>query len=202
LTLVDLSAPPLSKLRTVARDTPAARPRSVRVHPRTVRATQHCTDNQRLKYLENDLNLEAGKETLEGFTRAATRTAGTETPVVIHGKGGTVDELRKEVGRRFDALANGNTLHADPQKGLELNDLRNKYVSIPGAYDDATVKAMHGAADHVMDLMRANGGAVVTGQQYQTLRSRLNSAAMSAEGQKATALHDFVDVLDNGMEGR
>jgi hypothetical protein len=157
-------------------------------------------DNQRLKFLENDLNPEAGKETLEGFTRATTRTAGAETPVVIHGKGGTVDELRKEVGGRFDALATGNTLHADPQMGLELNDLRNKYMSIPGAYDDATVKALHGAADHVMDLMRANGGAVLTGEQYQTLRSRLNSAAMSAEGQKATALHDFVDVLDSGME--
>jgi hypothetical protein len=62
------------------------------------------------------------------------------------------------------------------------------------------VKALHGAADHVRDLFAGNGAPFLTGEQYQTLRSRLNSAAMSAEGQKATALHDFVDVLDNATE--
>lgn len=157
-------------------------------------------DSQGLKYLENNLNPDQVKDMQEGFTRAATRTAGIETPVLQHGAGGTVATLRKEVGSRFDALASGNTLHADAKMATELMDLRNEYTAVPGAYDDAAVKALHGAANHVSDLMKANGGAMLTGEQYQRLRSNLNKAAMSAEGQKATALHDFVDTLDNAME--
>jgi hypothetical protein len=128
-----------------------------------------ASDNARLKYLENDLNPEAAKEELEGYTRAATRAAGTETPVVIHGQGGTVDTLRREVGSRFDRLQANNTLHADVPLVQELYDLRNEYTRVPGAYPEATVRALNGAIDHSADLLR-NGGLRMTGEQYQRAR--------------------------------
>jgi hypothetical protein len=156
-------------------------------------------DSQGLKYAENALSPDQSKM-LEGFTRAATRAGGAETPVLQHGAGGTIDTLRNEVGGRFDALASGNTMHADPKMGMDLSRLHSQYTSVPGAYDDATVKALNGYAQHVTDLMRDNGGAMLTGEQYQRLRSHINTAAMGAEGDKSRALHDLVDVLDTGME--
>jgi hypothetical protein len=71
--------------------------------------------------------LAARKEELEGFTRAATRAAGAETPVVEHGAGGTVSTLRREVGSRFDRLQNANTLRVDPQLALDLLNTHDAY---------------------------------------------------------------------------
>jgi hypothetical protein len=42
-TVVALCEPPCSNFRTALAETPAARARSVMLHPRGVRATQHCT---------------------------------------------------------------------------------------------------------------------------------------------------------------
>jgi hypothetical protein len=167
-----------------------------------------------LRKAEGDANPQLYKTKLEAVTRAATRQVGNgrggtyETPIMSRETGNnTLDRMLSEVGDRFDALATRNTLHPDAQMGHELVDLHNTYTRIPGAYGDAAVNALHGAANHVRDLMAANGPSPVTnlhfltGEQYQRLRSSLNTAARTSnDAQHSAALHDFVSTLDNAME--
>lgn len=162
-------------------------------------------DSADLRYTESQLDPEAYKAKNEAVTRAATRAVpGFETPVIEHGAGGTVDRMLATTGQRFDDLSARNVLVPDHHMATDLMDLRQHYTTNPNLFDHGTVDALHAAADDVRDAMRTNGGGVaphLTGEQYQRIRSRINSAARSTESpQRAEALHAFVNVLDNGME--
>jgi hypothetical protein len=157
-------------------------------------------DNQGLKYLESQLNPDHAKEMLQGYTQAATRTAGQETPVLQHGAGGTVQTLRDRVGTRFDQLQANNTLTADLPLVQDFMRIRNEYTRVPGAYSDRAVAAATRGLNQIGDNLVA-GGTRLTGDQYQRLRSTLNKAAMGTEdAQHSQALHDIIDSLDNAME--
>lgn len=159
-----------------------------------------ASDSQGLKYAENALDPDHAKNMLESFTRAATRRAGAETPVVEHGANGTVDNLLRETGARFDRLQASNTLTADAPLVQDLHRIRQEYTSVPGAYSDKAVHAATEGIDHIGALL-VNGRTQMAGEAYQRLRSNLNKAAMgSADPQHSQALHDIVDSLDNAME--
>jgi hypothetical protein len=167
-----------------------------------------------LRKAEGDADRHLYQKKLEAVTAAATRRVsdgrgGTyETPIMSREQGNnTLDRMLSEVGQRFDDVAARNTLHPDAQMGHDLVQLHQDYSRIPGAYGPETVNALNGASGHVMDLLQSNGAhpttglTHLTGEQYQTLRSRLNTAARtSGNAQHSQALHDFVGVLDDAME--
>jgi hypothetical protein len=169
-------------------------------------------DNRGMRFAEDALDPHAYKERMEAVTRAATRRVGDgqggtyETPIMHREQGNnTLDTMLHEVGRRFDDLSARNVLVPDAHMGMDLMNLRRDYTTNPNLYDHGTVDALHAAADEVRDAMATNrnsgGQPYLSGEQYQRIRSRINSAARTTESpQRAEALHAFVNVMDEAME--
>jgi hypothetical protein len=163
-------------------------------------------DSRGLRIAEDELNPEHYKAKNEAVTRAATRVVpGFETPVINHGAGGTIDTMLHTTGRRFDDLSARNTLVPDAGMGVDIMNLRREFTRNPNLYDAGVVKAVDGEANALRDAfatsMRQTGQPALTGAQYQRLRSSVNTAARTTENpQKAQALHEFVSILDDGME--
>jgi hypothetical protein len=134
------------------------------------------------------------------YTNAALKRAGVANPDGLdHEAGGSLDTLLGQASTKYNAVTGRNVFAADAPLVTDLNATRAKYTGTPGLYNDETVNAVNGAQARIAKVIRAGGGQM-SGADYQTLRSDLRGAAMNASGDKADALHDIVNRLDNAME--
>jgi len=173
------------------------------------------SNNENMRWKEVVANPDRYLENREAVTSRATHDIAPEfeTPVIRQARRdadgnvlqpGTLQTIRETVGPRFDAAVNPYNLEFDRRTMHDITNLDAQYVRTAG-YDADAVAALQHAAGHVTDVMLNNGlnpqgRLFLTGEQYQRMRSSLNKLAMNSEGQRADALHDFVDVLDRGFD--
>lgn len=174
-----------------------------------------------LRIKEDEANPDHYLKNREAVTSRATADVAPEysTPVLkppkIDAAGniteqGTLGKMREGIGKKFEEVT------SNPQNNLELDthnarttmtaigNLLKKYAYSAG-YDKDAHDAVLNATNHISQTLAANGMSSrtlphLTAPQYQTMRSSLMDAAMSAEGQKSKALHDFIDVLDSSFD--
>ena len=154
--------------------------------------------NKRLE--ESEFNPQLNEQQMRAFTVAAGKRIGLPEPNITIGPNGNLPAQAKAIGDQFDAIPGRNTFQADPQLYQDLLDTHDYYHRIPGLYDDSVTNAVDGAIGRVSDVLKANPYQM-SGADYQTLRSDLRSAAMgSTDDNKAGALHDITNALDDSFE--
>ena len=161
-----------------------------------------ATNSPNLRWWENDLNPGGNPAQREAYTNAVLKRAGVDSPEGLqHGAGSesTVDTLFNGASQKYEDVTGRNVFYPDSKVVDDLNATVSKYKGTPGLYDEGAVSAVTGAMGRIKSVLQASGG-MMTGSDYQTLRSDLRGAAMNASGDKADALHDIVNKLDSGME--
>jgi hypothetical protein len=160
------------------------------------------TGNQWLKYWEGDLNPGRNEQQGEQFTQAALRRIGVDEPRATIGPNGNVTRAADRIGNNFDTLSARNTFRPDQQLAQDLRDVHTEYNGVAGLYTPETTGAINGAIKRVADILGASSGTMMTGAEYQSLRSQINKAAMDAASNpgKARGLRDIVEGLDDAME--
>ncbi len=131
----------------------------------------------------------------EQFTAAALKRAGITanraTPEVI-------DNAFSRIGQQFDDLAARNELVPDQKFVADLRAAFNEYGElVPESMRSPVVQGV------VNDIAKAiKGNRKLSGEAYQSLRSRLDRAARSskADPQLSEALRGIRNALDEGME--
>jgi hypothetical protein len=157
--------------------------------------------NENFQYFEQNVRPELTRRTHQDFTEAATRIAGNATPLVVHGEGGTVDQLRNQVGPRFDRLQAANTLHVDAPLTRDLGRTLNDVSRTPGLYNQQTVDTVNGIFNRIVQIFNSPTVSTMSGHEYQTLTSDLRRVARGTEDpQRAYFLNRMVDQLDRAME--
>lgn len=157
------------------------------------------TGNKGLQYLESELGGGAAADMTERqaqqFTSAALSRAGVRaeraTPEVM-------DRAFTNIGQEFDDLAARNVLQLDQDMIQGVNDVVGDYYNLvsPSARAPIIDNTITDLAD---TLAQSNG--LLDGAAYQSLRSRLESAARSStDPQLSNALRGLRGVLDDAME--
>lgn len=159
------------------------------------------TGNATLRATESELSHGMDTKQRDAFQQAAFNRVGVQVgDRPITGQGGVIDTLMHDTGAQFDALSGRNTLQADQQLLTDLRNTHNTYTSVPGLYPRETVNSVVGAQNRIMQALN-NGNGVLSGEDYQTLRSNLRAGAQGAtDPQRAAGLHDVVNSLDDAME--
>lgn len=103
-----------------------------------------------------------------------------------------------DIGSKIEEVGKNNTLDANKATGLQ-NGLANIEAKFSQPLYEGITKDVKGAISHTLNVLSDNGG-VVSGKDYQRLRSELGKEAASADGNKAYALRQIVHELDNAME--
>lgn len=158
------------------------------------------TGNTMLKAAESELSTGTNEAQKHAFTQAVFNRVGEQIgDRPITGQHGVVDTMLRRTGAQFDNLQARN--RADMDHGLiaDLRQVHDTYNGVPGLYPQDTVNTVNGSINRVLDAMQ-NAGSL-SGREYQTLRSNLSRAARGAsDPQRAEALHDITNALDDAME--
>lgn len=162
------------------------------------------TGNLTLKAAESELSPGGNDAQRHAFEQAAFNRVGEQIgDRPIQGPNGAVNTMMNRVGAQFDAVANRNHVRTDPQLVQDLHDIDTTYNSAPNTpslYPQETVNAVNGALARVRNSLN-NGNGVLSGPDYQTLRSNLRAAAQGAtDPQRSEALHSVTNALDDAME--
>ena len=129
----------------------------------------------------------------EQFTQAALRRVG------IDGQRATPDVLRKgldDLGQRFDDLASTTTIRADQTMQQQLAEAVAGYADNVSAGDFS--RSVANIADDIAAKAEKNGG-VLTGKQYQNIRSSIGRMSRTANPTTAGALRDVQGALDDAV---
>lgn len=156
------------------------------------------TGRKPLQYLEAERGRGANLMESQGeqFTQAVLRRVGENaeraTPEVI-------DRAFTRIGGEFDRLAANNAAVLDQrfnQAARAAVDDYNNLVSAPNR-----VPAVENFVQEITNAAQAGRGAL-TGQTYQSLRSRMQRAerGMGANPEARTAIRDMREALDDAME--
>lgn len=177
------------------------------------------TGSRMLRATESELGPGVNEEQRRAFTAAAFRRGGEDIgDRPITGPGGAVDSMLNRTGTRFNTLQARNSVDMDQRLVSDLQNIHSTYNDVPGIFPRETREAANGAINRVLDAFTqsqltrggrfanpsqrtqgASGG--MSGEDYQTLRSNLSAAARGAlDPQRAEALHDVTEALDNAME--
>jgi hypothetical protein len=158
------------------------------------------TGNLTVKAAESELSPGVNDTQRHAFNQAAFNRVGEQIgDRPIQGANGAVDTMMRRTGQQFDDLASRNHVQADPQLTTDLTGIYRTYNGVPGLYPQETVNSVNGALSRVQNAI-AQGG-VLSGAEYQTLRSNLRAAAQGAtDPQRAEALHGVTNALDDAME--
>jgi hypothetical protein len=156
------------------------------------------TGSKGLRYAESEIGGNVADDILERqnrqFTAAALRRAGVNadsaTPEVI-------DDAFNQIGQRFDDLAARNTVLPDRQLVVDTMDTYGAYNRlVPESQRVPAVKEM---ANDVLKATR--GKKPIAGEEYQSLRSRLETLARKTTDNEAReAFRGLKDGLDDAME--
>lgn len=158
-----------------------------------------ATGSRTLRNMESELGgsrlADLTERQAEQFTQAALSRAGISasraTPDVMDG-------AFSVIGRQFDDLATRNTLVADQALGQELGGVVRDYFSMVN--ESARAPIIENTLRDIAAAVRANGGTI-TGEAYQSIRSRLNAQARRAtDPSLGEALFGIQRSLDDAME--
>lgn len=157
------------------------------------------TGSNTLRYAESEIGGKRAENLFERqgeqFTAAALRRAGVNakraTPDVI-------DDAFDSIGKRFDDLAARNTLVADQQLASDLIGISDDYLQM--VPESMRAPIVQNTLADIAAAMR--GGGAISGDTYQSLRSRLDRTARSAarDPELSSALRGIKDSLDAAME--
>ncbi|WPM80918.1 hypothetical protein R5W60_04245 [Brucella pseudintermedia] len=156
------------------------------------------TGSNALRYAESEIGGKAAADIAERqaeqFTSAALKRAGIDakrgTPEVI-------DDAFSRIGKQFDDLAANNKLVPDRQMAADLQS------SVKGYFQNVPEAARVPMVENVTrDIVTAARNGPITGEAYQSLRSRLDKAARSAarDPQLSEAYRGIRDTLDDAMQ--
>ena len=154
------------------------------------------TGNKRLQYREAELGGSKIADILdtqgEQFTSAALKKAGISaeraTPEVMN-------KAFKDVGKQFDDLSVRHDLTADPKLAQDIQSAVVDYAHLTGKAARAPI--IEKMALDIIDAAKRG----MTGQQYQSYRSRLSSMARKTNDPQAKeALNALAHSLDDAME--
>lgn len=162
--------------------------------------------NRRIQGMEDAANLvpfggartsHLQDQSAEQFTRAALQYAGINAP---RATADVIDNGFTHLGNTFDTLAARNTMRADAQFGRDLRDSVREYFSIVPQSQRAPI--VQDVVQDIMDTVQRTGGTM-SGDAYQALRSRLDTARRSTQRgdpQLSGALGNLRQSLDEAME--
>jgi hypothetical protein len=151
-----------------------------------------------LRYAESEIGGNAAENLMERqgeqFTNAALRRAGENAPRATPE---VIDRAFNRIGQQFDGLAARNQIVPDQQLANDLQGAVTEYTSLVPEAMRAPV--VHNVAQDIVDAM--NRGPI-SGDAYQSLRSRLDRAARTsrADPQLSDALRGLRESLDDAMQ--
>lgn len=130
----------------------------------------------------------------EEFTRAALRRIGVDSDRALPE---VLDQAGRDIGNRFNTLAQRNTLQADPQFGNDLQTAWRDYSGLVNQPNQAPA-----VRNFLQEIVNHAQGGNISGEAYQSLRSRIEATARSAarDPYTANALRDMREALDGAME--
>lgn len=156
------------------------------------------TGSTPLRYSESELNSGAAQDFMERqseqFTQAAMRKAGISaeraTPEVM-------DRAYKAAGQAFDDMALSTNVPLDPGLATDILTVGDNYISTVGTGNQAPAVANY--INEINDRFSSQG--FLTGEQYQSIRSRMGAAANSTNNVELSgALRGLQDALDGAAE--
>lgn len=161
-----------------------------------------ATGNKGLQYSESEL----GGVTAENFTDMQSRqfTSAALDRIGVNADAATPDVMRtayRNIGDEFDRLASNTTLPLDRQLDADLQASVTNYQGMVGDANQAPVVQRY--VDEVYDLASRSspGQPLLTGDQYRSLRSRLNETIRGATNLDVkNALQDVQSSLDDAVE--
>ena len=126
----------------------------------------------------------------EQFTRAALNRVG------INAERATPEVLRDgldDIGQRFNDLASRTSVPIDQKIQTDLLDALQNYKLTASRSNQAPI-----VEKNVKDILGAPNG-VLSGPQYQNIRSNIGKVAKSADGTTGGALRDIQNALDDAV---
>jgi len=160
-----------------------------------------ATGNKSLQYMESELGADSATAFMdkqgEQFTNAALDrigvTAPRATPEVL-------DKAYRSIGSEFDRLAANSTVPVDGQFTYDLQNTLDNYNNL---LERNAAPAVKKYIDEIFDHAAKSpaGQPVLTGEQYQSLRSRLGAdMRRTTSPELAHALGDIQSALDDSVE--
>lgn len=152
-----------------------------------------------LRYAESELggSKAAGMmdQQAEAFTDAAMRRAGGSGRATSD----NMSALKSQIGKQFEDIAARNSLKVD--RGI-LNDMNAANVEYMNVLPTEQKKIFGSLGDDIVQKFK-DGKGVISGEVYQTTRSRLSRMAnnyVQQDPEFSQAIRGLRDALDNGMD--
>lgn len=160
-----------------------------------------ATGNKRLQYMESELGGEAAQNFMDTqgdqFTNAALDRIGVSAPRATPE---VLDTAYRNIGDEFDRLASTATAPVDQQFVTDLNTSLQNYNNL---LERNSAPAVQRYVDEIFDHAANSpaGQPMLTGEQYQSLRSRLGAdMRRTTSPELANALGDIQSALDDSVE--
>lgn len=157
------------------------------------------TGSNALRYAESELGGSKAADMMtnqaEAFTNAAMQKAGGSGRATSDNMAALADNL----GAQFKALSSRNALRADRQIAADMNAANQEYARVLPAEQKKIFGAL---GDNIVEKFKAGKG-VISGNDYQTIRSRLSRMAnnyRTNDPEFSGAIKGLRDALDNGMD--
>lgn len=157
------------------------------------------TGSDTLRYAEGELGGSKAASMMdnqaEAFTNAAMQKAGGSGRATSD----NISKLSDQIGKQFDEISARNTLKVD--RGI-LNDMNAANVQYGNVLPTEQKKIFGNLGDDIVQKFKDGQGAM-SGEVYQTARSRLSRMANSykqSDPEFSQAIRGLRDALDNGME--
>lgn len=157
------------------------------------------TGSTALRYAESELGGSRAANLMddqaEAFTSAAMRKAGGAGRATSD----NMAKLRDQVGKQFEAISARNSLRVDRGIVDDMNAANFEYTRV---LPTEQRKIFGNLGDDIVQKFKAGKG-VISGENYQTIRSRLSRMASNnaqRDPEFAQAIRGLRDALDNGMD--
>ncbi|RWO22814.1 hypothetical protein [Mesorhizobium sp.] len=157
------------------------------------------TGSNALRYAESEIGGSRAAKVMddqaEAFTDAAMRKAGGAGRATSDNMG----RLKDQIGKQFDDISARNSLRVDRGIVDDMNAANLEYSRVLPAEQR---KIFGNLGDDIVQKFKAGKG-VISGADYQTIRSRLSRMANNnrqSDPEFSQAIRGLRDALDNGMD--
>jgi len=114
-----------------------------------------------------------------------------------------IDSAHDAIGKQFDALASNNSMMFDKKLYKDLITALDDYDIVPPSLKSALPQSIAADLSKAVQTAKAqNGVPFLTGQQYQTTRSKIEKAARSFRNDPylSDTLRNIKNAMDGAME--
>lgn len=133
----------------------------------------------------------------EAFTRAVSKTVGENEPALTPT---VMSRVRQKISDIYETILPRNQVARTPELQTALDDIR---MNATDALDEDSVKPVIAALDKIEAKM--GGGNILSGRQYQTMRSRGGMISAVSDSQNTTVAYygdKIRDALDDAFEAQ